>query len=87
MEKKVKALLDRKLSRISSNINKDWFYEFFNLFFKYNYQGEINAVIEAFFNTEEINRIEIDPPKILLNKTKCPLDETGKNSVAPCKIP
>lgn len=26
-------------------------------------------------------------PKILLKSTKCPLDETGKNSVMPCKMP
>lgn len=67
MEKKIKALLDRKLAKVSSNINKEWFYEFFGLFFKYGYKGELNAVVEAFFNTEEINRIEIDPPMILLN--------------------
>ena len=67
MEKKVKSLLDRKLAKVSDKINKEWFYEFFDLFFKYNYQGEILPVVEAFFNTEEINRIEIDPPMILLN--------------------
>ena len=67
MEKKVKSLLDRKLAKVSDRINKEWFYEFFDLFFKYNYQGEILPVVEAFFNTEEINRIEIDPPMILLN--------------------
>ena len=68
MEKKVKTLIDRKLAKISSDINKEWFYEFFDLFFKYGYRGEINSVVEAFFNTEEINRIEVDPPLILMNK-------------------
>ncbi len=67
MKEKLKILKDRKLAKISSNINKDWYYEFFDLFEKYGYDGEINSVVEAFFNTEEMNRIEIDPPMILLN--------------------
>lgn len=67
MDLKLKRILDKKLEKVSDKINKAWFYEFFELFSKYEYEGNIYDVVEAFFNTEEINRMNIRPPRFLVN--------------------
>ncbi|MBR7172524.1 MAG: hypothetical protein IKD36_01890 [Clostridia bacterium] len=67
MDLKLKRALDKKLEKVSDKINKVWFYEFFELFSKYEYDGDVYEVVEAFFNTEEINRMNIKPPRFLIN--------------------
>lgn len=67
MNPNLKRLIDRRLAKVSEKINKQWFYDFFQLFSKYNYDGNIKDVVEAMFNTEEIYRMEIDTPAILMN--------------------
>ncbi len=67
MEQYLKKIIDRKLAKVPNHINKQWFYDFFELFLKYGYQGDITKAVDAMFNTEEIVRLVEDPPRMLLN--------------------
>ena len=67
MVKKLERLLEKKLAQTSDKINKQWFYDIIGLFLKYNYDDDIFDLVEIVFNVEEINRMNINPPKILLN--------------------
>lgn len=67
MNRALKLKIDKKLENVSDKINKSWFYEFFEMISKYGYQGDISKFVDALFNTEEINRMNINPPKYLVN--------------------
>ena len=69
MNQKIKKMLDKRLSGVSDKINKQWFYEFFELFSKFNYDGDITSVFDALFNTKAINQMEMHPPRFLVNST------------------